>query len=112
MNNDLRPIWQLAAMQLLKDCGMVSQNEIIAQIRNKEDLVQMATWVVSQLLNSGSHSLTAALYRLDIPEKKIRLRTQTMTASERVTTVAFSAAERCIQKVEMRRLFSDMDRND
>lgn len=112
MINDLQSIWQLAAMQLLKDCGMVCQNEIIAQIRNKEDLMQMATWVVSELLNSGSHSLTAALYRLDIPEKKIRLRTQTLTANERVTTVAIAAAERCIQKVEMRRLYSDMDRND
>lgn len=111
MQNKALSLWQLSAMQLLKDCGKEIREDIIAPISDKEALVQLDIWVVSELLHSGSHSLTAALYRLDISEKKIRLQTQSLSANDRLIIVARAAAERCIQKVELRRLHSDAKRN-
>lgn len=112
MNSKVHTIWHLAAIQLLKDCGQEIHNEIIERITNQEDLMKLATWVIEKLLHSGSHALTAALYRLDIPEKKIRQLTKSIPVGERLTAVSKAAADRCIQKVQFRRLYSDICRND
>lgn len=112
MKSNVLSIWQLAAMQLLKDCGKEIQSDIIEQIRDKEDLMALALNVITALLKSGSHALTSALYRLDIPEKKIKQQTLSLSPNERLITVAKAAIERCIQKVEIRRRYSSRENNE
>ena len=112
MNSEVHSIWHLAAIQLLKDCGQEVHYEAIERVTQQDDLMQLATWVIGKLLRSGGHELTAALYRLDIPEQKIRQMTQSVSVDERLTAVAKAAVDRCIQKVQFRRLYSDLSRND
>ena len=111
MNQDVQSIWQQAAIQLFKDCGKEFHRQEIGRIGNKAELIAQAIRLITSLVEEGGQALTSALYRLDIPEKSIRMKTRDESPDDRLTTVAIAAAERCIQKVEMRRLYSNTDTN-
>ena len=102
-------IWQLSAIQLLKDCGRELHSDDLSHIRSKDDLIALAKVILADVVQSGAHSLTAALYRLDISEQKIKWRTKSLSPDERLDEVAEAAAERCLRKVEMKRRFSERD---
>ena len=106
MQNKALSLWQLSAMQLLKDCGKEIREDEIYHVTSKADLTNLAQRILTLLIEDGGNTFSNALYRLDLNEGYIRKKLQGESPEDKLRTLAASAADRCIRKVETRRYFS------
>ena len=91
--------------QLAKDLYPAEWGEIAAE-PNPQSLVSQLHQAVSQLIQKHGNSLGQVLYRIDIPEGKIRSLMATTPAEERASTLAAQILEREAKKVWLRMQFS------
>jgi hypothetical protein len=91
--------------QLAKDLYPAEWGEMATE-PNPQSLVSQLHHAVSQLIQTHGNSLGQVLYRIDIPEGKIRSLMAATPADERAPTLAGQILEREAKKVWLRMQFS------
>ena len=96
---------QKVEAQLAKDLYPVDWGELTAE-PTPVGIVNRLYEVVLQLIQEHSSSLGQVLYRIDIPEGKIRSMMSSTPAAERVSVLAGEILDREAKKVWLRMHFS------
>lgn len=74
-----------------------------------EDLLEKLTAYINHLLLYDMHRLLSLLYRLDVPEDKLRYHLQQQTGEQAAELISRLIIERQLQKIEARKAFTPKD---
>jgi hypothetical protein len=104
-DENLAPFFRKLAEQLSKDLYPVKWGDLSKTLTPREIIMNLEK-SVRILIEEQSNSLGAILYRIDIPEGKIRALMANTAASERVKVLSAQILEREAKKVWMRLHYS------
>ncbi|HRG83096.1 MAG TPA: hypothetical protein PLO99_11325 [Chitinophagaceae bacterium] len=89
---------------LQKDAGL-----ILSPQKNMEDIRTALANHVNQLINTDFDRLVSLLYRIDVPEKKMRYLLEQQQGENAPLLIADLIIERQLQKIESRKQFKKDD---
>ncbi len=96
--------------ELVKNINESLQLSIPSQA-SREDLIQLLTTHVNNLLNTDFEKLVSLLYRLDISEKKLRESLAVNAGQDAAPLIAQMIIERQEQKIKSRQQYTRRDQS-